>query len=142
MFGTFTLFAAFYITLILSTLITCSIFKENASRVTIVALAILSAIYVAGPAVEFMQGFISACQMIADYIVVYCGPAGSVLLIMAVPALMFFIPAPPRKEKNGCDSCPEGAALCLCNTYPYTQTCPICEQDFTPCYEARRCTRR
>lgn len=100
MFGTSLLFAAFYITLILSTSIACSIFKSTASRITIAVYALLTAIYVAEPAVKFMLGFIGACQMIADYIVVYCGPAGAVLFIIAVPASMFFIPAPPRKKKN------------------------------------------
>lgn len=144
MFGTFALFAAFYITLILSTLVTCSIFKENVSRVVIVTLAILSAIYVAGPAVEFMQGYIRACQIIADYIVVYCGPAGSVLLIMAVPALMFFIPAPPCKEEDqccedGCKSKANPSGYCDdCYVHP-DRICPVCNDWGYECFENGSC---
>lgn len=144
MFGTSTLFAAFYVALILSTLITCSMFKDTVSRVTIGFLAILTGTYVAEPAVEFMQGYIRACSMIADYIVVFCGPAGSVLLIMAVPASMFFIPAPPCKEEDqccedGCKSQSNPSGYCDdCYIHP-DRICPTCNEWGDPCFEAEEC---
>lgn len=98
MFGTSLLFTAFYITLALSTLFTCSVFKDRQSRRVICFIAVLTAIYVAEPAVTFMQGYIRACEMVADYIVTFCGPAGTILLMIAVPASMLFIPAPPSKK--------------------------------------------
>ena len=144
MFGTFPLFAAFYVVLIISTLITCCIFKDTASRVAIGFLAVLTGIYVAGPAVEFMQGYIRACQMIADYIVVYCGPAGSVLVVIAIPVLMFFIPAPPCKEEDQCceDGCKSEAnpsGYCDdCYVHP-DRICKTCDQWGDSCFEAGKC---